>query len=285
MHQSESLEDDATPEARCVLNPLYEAAVAQKFDFEKGYQNHHWTCIQAAPRIGEPRVDELGLKGFAVRPALEPSHAARLAERVKRADTSLGPQEVGPLEVESALSAVFSPENHETINRYFLTEFAVIYFGLAQYKAQDSEPGGPEASPSFLWHCDTGPSKFLNVLIYLNGEQEHDGATQFLDSQATRSFKKLGYVFCPIEQRLSDLSGLAAKHDLPHEPITVRPDPGQAIFFEAANVLHRGLNPTRGTRCTLHLVLIPWAEPWDQFLHKHPDLLARNQDFGFPKLN
>jgi len=267
------------------VNPAFDFNMIQQFDVARGYQLHHLNCIQQAPHISKAPLDDLARRGFDLRPILEPGFANRLADRAKAAGRNVYPGDMEKPEVEATLNAVFSPQVHAMVNRYFLTDFAVIFFGLLHTKplAEQEDPSKP--SVSFGWHCDGGPMKHLKMLIYLNANDEHDGATDYLDSFATGLFKKVGYVFCPIHLRLQDLSGLAELHGIPYEPLRLRPGRGEGITFEPAGVLHKGVYPTRGVRCVLQLGLIPWPTPWQQFFAQNYDLLIRNTGSGFPKLN
>lgn len=267
------------------VNPAFDYNMIQQFDVARGYQLHHLRCIEKAPRISNAPLDGLARRGFDLRPILEPAFAKGLAERVKAAGRNLYPGDMEKPQVEGILNAVFSPAVHAMINRYFLTEFAVIFCGLILTKPLDEQDDPDKPSVSFGWHCDGGPMKHLKMLIYLNSKQEHDGATDYLDSFVTSLFKKVGYVFCPIHMRLQDLSGLAAQHGIPYEPLRLRPDCGEGITFEPAGVLHKGVYPTRGMRCLIQLGLIPWPTPWQHFFAQNYDLLVRNTGSGFPKLN
>jgi len=267
------------------VNPAFDFSMIQQFDVARGYQLHHLKCIQQAPRISQAPLDDLGRQGFDVRSILEPKFADGLADRVKAAGRNVYPGDMEKAEVEGILNAIFSPSVHAMVNRYFLTEFAVIFFGLLHTKplTEQEDPNTP--SVSFGWHCDGGPMKHLKMLIYLNSNNEHDGATDYLDSSATALFKKVGYVFCPIHLRLQDLSGLAAQHRVPYDPQRLRPDRGEGITFEPAGVLHKGVYPTRGVRCVLQVGLIPWPVSWQQFFAQNYELLVNNTGSGFPKLN
>lgn len=267
------------------VNPAFDFNMIQQFDVGRGYQLHHLKCIEKAPRISKAPLDDLARRGYDLRPILDHRFANGLADQVKAAGRNVYPGDMEKAEVETTLNTVFSPAVHAMINRYFLTEFAVIFFGLIHTKplAEQEDPDKP--SVSFGWHCDGGPMKHLKMLIYLNSNEEHDGATDYLDSFATGLFKKVGYVFCPIHMRVQDLAGLAAQHGIPYEPRRLRPDCGEGITFEPAGVLHKGVYPTRGVRCVLQLGLIPWPTPWQQFFAGNYDLLVRNTGSGFPKLN
>ena len=133
--------------------------------------------------------------------------------------------------------------------------------GLALTGRERSDPGG-EPNVSFSWHCDGGPTKHLKVLLYLNGSDEHGGNTRFLDRATTDAFKKIGYVFCDIDHRLDDLAALAGEHGIAYRPLEAPMRTGEAILFEPANVLHKGVWPTRAPRYLLQICIVPSPMPW-----------------------
>lgn len=267
------------------LNPVFEPSMLHHYDLSYGYQAHHIKCISENPKGTESPFDLLNLKGLDLRQVLEPALTRKFAERAKQADRTihLG-DDLEPAEVEEAMTAVFSPEIHALLNRYFLTDFAVIFFALSLTKPPTSQAEPQKTNVSFGWHCDGGPTKHLKIMVYLNPAEEHDGATDFLDSIVTGLFKKIGYVFCPIDRRLPDLSELAAQHDLPYNPVRVRPDAGEAVIFEPSNVLHKGVFPTRGVRAVMTMILIPSATPWQSFYQRNQHILVQNTGAGFPNL-
>ena len=267
------------------LNPVFEPNMLHQYDLSYGYQAHHIRCIKENPKGTEAPFDLLNLKGLDVRRVLAPDHAAKLAARARQADRTihLG-DDLTAEEVEETLSAVFSPEIHALLNRYFLTEFVCIFFALSVTKPLENPENPEKTNASFGWHCDGGPTKHLKIMVYLNPAEEHDGATDFLDSIMTGLFKKIGYVFCPVDRRLTDLGELAAQYDLPYAPLRLQPDAGEAVIFEPAGTLHKGICPTRGERCLLTMILIPSAAPWQTFFHRNQEILVRNTGAGFPKL-
>jgi len=100
--------------------------------------------------------------------------------------------------------------------------------------------------------------------MYLNGTESHGGNTEFLDRSATQEFERLGYVFGPNKRRSDDLAPLARKNGLRYEPRMWPIKAGEALLFEPAGALHRGIMPSRGNRYLLSLMLTPSPMPWRQ---------------------
>ncbi len=144
---------------------------------------------------------------------------------------------------------------------YFEAEYLVHTAMLIRTRASSEAP-----TVSFRWHCDKGPERHLKLLIYLNDHKAHQGGTEYLDLDDTAAVGRHGYVFGWTRRRTSRLDALeriAGKSLHVHRRT---PDAGDAVLFQPARVLHRGLAPRTGDRLVLTLCLLPSPVPWRQAL-------------------
>ena len=266
------------------LNPAYALDTIRIFDHERGYWAHHQSCVRMSPRLKRGRLDNLARNGFDLRPALDPAFAAALATRARKEARNLGPRELGQAMVRDILERTLTPEIHGVLNGYFLTEFAVIFMRIDLTEPRQAQTPDTPPEVSFSWHCDGGPSTHLKLLVYLNPAAEHDGATEVLSNAVTAQFKKLGYVFAPASKRLTDLSDLAARNGIVYAPQRLQPDAGEALIFEPAGVLHKGVYPTRGARVMIEVWLVPWVQDWRRFFDANFNILLNNADCNFPQI-
>ena len=230
-------------------------------DVEKGYQGHHFRSVLAADERGfspDGRLDPLRRYGWDVvstEMPLYPLGAADPRGYLTGPDSAV---EMGKALSRTYLGACLD-SNDEQIRQYFCCDYAPIALSVVR--------GLPnEDNVSMRWHCDSGPTRHLKMLVYLN---ETDGATGVIKRMDTDLFFRAGYAYCELKQRLGDdgTREFALKHEIPFCPTFVTPPPGQAILFEPALVLHRGKAPTEGERVMLQIILVPemrlWREHFD----------------------
>jgi hypothetical protein len=155
------------------------------------------------------------------------------------------------------LERVLAPAVDARARDFFESEYFVLWYSVSR-----AVPVREAGKNSFLWHCDRGPGAHLKLLLYLNDHSEHGGGTEFLDLAATERIAETGYVYAPVRTRVGDLAPLAARVGVEYAPWEARLDAGEGILFQPANVLHRGLLPTRGPRLVATLCLLPSAIPW-----------------------
>ena len=221
-------------------------------DVEKGYQMHHFRSVLAADERGfspDGRLDALRRVGWDV-------VDTDLEYESMSYDVITGPDsatDIGKAHSRRYLGACLDP-NDEQIRQYFSCDYAPI--SLSVVRVQPNED-----NVSMRWHCDSGPTRHLKMLVYLN---ETDGATGVIERMDTDLFFRAGYAYCGLEQRLGDdgTREFALKQEIPFYPTFVTPPPGQAILFEPALVMHRGKAPTEEERVMLQIILVPEMRLW-----------------------
>jgi len=162
------------------------------------------------------------------------------------------------------LGKILNDDVSDRIRSYFQSEFFVHWFQFARAYPH------PNPSDSFLWHRDGGPKAFVNIMIYLNPTEEHGGNTHFLDIETTAKLARVGYEFPNVEERLGDLTELAAKAGAKYEPFISTINAGEGLIFKAREVLHRGVLPTMGPRYVMFINLMPSFRPWRDGFERWP---------------
>ena len=94
---------------------------------------------------------------------------------------------------------------------------------------------------------------------------------------------KTGYTFGPVKERVEDLGPIAARHGIEIHPKQFSIRAGQGILFEPAQLLHRGLPPSKAPRKIMQILILPSPLPWREALEKlrSADLPAR-RNLAFP---
>ena len=127
--------------------------------------------------------------------------------------------------------------------------------------------------PSDAWHYDNHYSSYtLKLMVYLNGQAEAKGATDFCSSKASSAFTAAtNYIgvlpqrdqFKQLARQAQDILNL--DNDTLDPPyLRVCPeDPGTAIWFYPHPVLHRGIAPSNGERHVLSfsMMALPKGSP------------------------
>lgn len=94
-----------------------------------------------------------------------------------------------------------------------------------------------------------------------------------------------GYFFCPLQERLADLTELDRVHGIAAVPeIQLAPTAGEAILFQPSRVLHKGIRPTWGRRRMFSLGIIPCPGGWRKAFPVFESTLIQNTGFDFPPL-
>jgi hypothetical protein len=249
------------PFNRPALDPARTAAARHDFDVVRGFDSYAAHCRAVAPRDLAP--GELAARGVDLMPILPKARASEALSALLVAQTGKRSNDKG-IDYSEALELTddaLLPLLDETLGAadtaiagHFGSEYLICSLGVSRTLPVSG------ARRSFLWHCDRGPRRFLKVLLYLN--EGHGGNTEFLDRATTAEFEALGYVFGPNRRRLADLSRLARKFGILHTPLRWPIRTGDALLFEPASVLHRGIMPTTGERYMLSLMLLPSPVPW-----------------------
>lgn len=242
------------------LNPGGDAQIKALFDDKAGYAKLHRACQNQFTRTDISSEDDLQRDGFNKVAALDEAECAKLRSMI---DLDLDFLRNHFYRV-NLMGKIFSGEVDRRVSGYFGSEYLPLWCRFYR-----NDPNG-NAGVSFNWHCDGGPTKHLKILLYLNASDECGGNTQFLDRNTTDAFKRIGYVFCDINHRLNDLSSLADEHNIPYAPFESEIRTGEAIIFEPANILHKGLWPTRAPRYLLQICIVPSPVPWRQMCENFP---------------
>lgn len=248
------------------LDPQRTARARRDFDVERGFDRYAAFCQSRLARP-VPANDENGEVGIELLPILSEQRAAESLDDIRRTSSGIRPNGKGidysevlaferPDALLPVLEEVLRGAVEERLLRHFQAEFLVYSLDVVRTLPKS------ESRRSFLWHCDRGPRRFLKILLYLNGTAEHGGNTEFLDRPTTQGFERLGYVFGPNKRRAADLGPLARKHGMPYRPLSWPVKAGEALLFQPASVLHRGIMPTRGDRYLLSIMLLPSPVPW-----------------------
>jgi len=159
--------------------------------------------------------------------------------------------------LQALLSAVLAGDLDQRIVEYFGSEYLLHWWAFSVTR-QATE----QASVSFRWHCDKGPSSHLKLIAYLNPTAEHGGNTEFMDLADSESVARRGYLFGRSKTRTPDIGHLSriAGRELASHARPLRA--GQAVLFQPSRVLHRGLSPDRGERVVMTLCILPSPVHW-----------------------
>jgi len=247
------------------------AHVRRRYDRDCGYERFHSYCrarlLRAVPETA------LELHGVEQLRVWSEGEASRLLDRIRNGFRVIpfrrNADRVHEYRIDDAgfaldmLAAALPPTVDARIVRFFRSEYFVHWFVVTR-----AQPRQYEDFNSFLWHCDRGPRAHLKLLIYLNGHEEHGGATEFLDLAATRRFESSGYLFGAVADRRSDLSALADTVGAQFRPDRWRGAAGEASLFTPSRVLHRGVMPDRKPRYVLAICLLPSPVPWRAALER-----------------
>ncbi len=268
---------------RSALDTRRFEATIRDYDEVRGYGDWHRRCQAAydgpADLIGP--LDDQGVERVRV---LEPARAADALDQLRAASR-------GCLETKSR----YYSERHEITDRALLdglfgesfsgpldakiTNWLASHYMIFWWNLSTAMPRR-KAERAFLWHCDSGPSRYLNLLIYLNPTAEHGGGTEFLDRSTTDAIAESGYIFGPTRKRKADLANIARAWGIAIQPIQFDLDAGEGILFQPSRVLHKGLLPDRGERWTLAFCLLPSPVPW-RIVHDRTGSTGPAQDYSW----
>jgi len=236
-------------------NPNGQATVEEAFDVRLGYRAYLEHCRQRFSRAEAARESELHRIGVEMVPVFDAGECKTIRDYMDRDISEDGPLFEEELKKQLFLR-IFNDEIDSLITGYFGSEYYALWFAFNR-----NDPADPPG-PSFLWHCDGGPNVHLKILIYFSGTEEHGGNTEFLDPVTTARFKQVGYPFSQIQDRLADLEPMAREHAIPYRPFRFRPKAGAAVLFNPMQMLHHGIQPTRGIRYVMQVCLIPAEHGW-----------------------
>lgn len=154
------------------------------------------------------------------------------------------------------IAAVLTTPVAAAIERHFGSPFMLYNMHVSRLST------GAAAKRSLLWHCDSGPSRHLKLLTYLDDSEATGGNTAFLDRGSSDRFLAVGYTFGPLGSRRTDLMPIARRYGIRYQPLTWQIRPGQGLLFEPSRVLHRGVVPGMAPRHIVTMLLLPSAARW-----------------------
>lgn len=251
-------------------DPRRALATWQEFDERRRYAQYLAKCRAAWQRSPEPPADfDLEHRGFTYLRALEPEAAtACIAALESRHQPQLIKKDSRHLEgfrvddrrwLEGLLGQMLQGRVDAAISGYFRSEYLVHWVTF-----QLTRPAREQKIVSFRWHCDKGPSAHLKLIVYLNPTVSHGGNTDFIDLDDTVACR--GYLFGWSKARTGDSADLARIAGRALTTYRREREAGESVLFQPSRVLHRGVSPTRGSRLTATLCLLPSPVPWRRAL-------------------
>tara|TARA_R110002012_G_scaffold242832_1_gene417311 strand:+ start:11076 stop:13202 length:2127 start_codon:yes stop_codon:yes gene_type:complete len=163
-----------------------------------------------------------------------------------------------PSVLETLLPLVLTEEVDRELISYFQSEYCIFWWSI--YKVEDDM----EDNAYFTkWHCDSGPQNHLKLIVYLNGYDEHKSCTGFLNKKTTDQLKDIGYIYNDINNRVLDISDLCKHYKISFSPEYSKPNTGDCLIFNPAQLAHKALSPSKGhTRYALNLCLVQSESSW-----------------------
>ncbi len=257
------------------------------YDDIRGFGAYHQRCRQALNREVDGAETDLVDQGYTVIEPLSEEEARTFWDRLE--DSSSGyvrkrgndytaymrfDDETVPDEL---LARVFNPAVDARIVNFFGSEYVPWW-----YSVQRAEPD-VRAKRAFCWHCDKGPSKWRKILLYFTNVADTGGATTLVDREASEVAARAGYTFGPLAARTDDLSDIEKRTGYTFSPITPDLRAGQGVLFEPAQLLHRGIPPTRAPRKIMQILILPSPVHWKTGLEKlRAADPASRRDLAFP---
>jgi len=270
------------------LNPARSEHKYNLYD-SAGFLGWHAACrgVAAQETEAESNIDrQLDQDGFAVVEALSASECAELLARLYR--LKIDPRKDGAVEwaedfdvgdrqfADQTLASILRPPIAAALRRRFGSEFMVYWWMAAR-----TVPG-KSSTRSMCWHCDTGPTRHLKLLVYLEDSSQSGGSTEFLAPAASDRLRQAGYTFGATSRRTTDLGPLARALELDARPIRPELRAGQALIFEPTRTLHRGVVPTLQHRHVVTLCLLPSPVDW-RIVARSVGFPGRNMELGWPE--
>ncbi len=161
-------------------------------------------------------------------------------------------------------SRVITPEIEKELSAYFGSHFAIMF-----YSSRNITLNSRETNPSIKWHCDGAPTKSAMLMCYLNGEEDHESSTLFIDEEPTRKLKEVGYIYSMVADRHEEIDDLLDYYEIDNNIHRHSYKAGESVLFGASQVAHRAEVPKiEGARTTLDFCFIPSPVPWIEAIEK-----------------
>ncbi len=233
----------------------------RKYDHDLNYGPYHEHAKAAFTRRAQMVDCELlnfGAEKVHVMPEI---HAAHVRQRI---DAGLlnwtDKRQIGDI-----LTVAFNPEVDSRLISFFESEYVPTQIGFGIHKGTGAlaESGG--------WHCDSGPTKHLVMILYLTPSEGAAGNTVFANKEITKPLIDAGYIACKVEDRLDDITPVLDDLSLePFEEVHFDMHPGEALIFEAGALMHKGVPPVHEARYTMVLALVPSTQHWMEAIRSTP---------------
>ncbi len=251
-------------------DPRRAEAIWREFDEHRHYAEYLAHCRAVWRRSPAPLADsDLEQRGFTYLRALESAAAgAYVTDIESRYKPQLLKKDSRDLEgfrvddrpwLNGLLGQVLQGPVDAAVAAFFRSEYLVHWVALSVTRQADEQ-----ASVSFRWHCDKGPSAHLKLIVYLNATDSHGGNTEFMDLADTMAVARRGYLFGWSKTRTGDVARLSRMAGRQLAPRLRALDAGEAVLFQPGRVLHRGISPMRGPRLTATLCLLPSPVHWQR---------------------
>ncbi len=276
-----------------------EALLKHSYDQEMGFGRWHKRCQsvfeQAKGLKEEPSArstHDLDVKGYEFVNALTPGQcqetidACRSVEQERSVVSEAEYQYQFQMEdeqLESNYRLIFASEIARKITAFFKAHFFIWSVGVIKTKPYS----GDSIGPSFHWHRDFGPSAHLKLLVYLNGFDEHGGATQLMSIVDTQRVRRCGYSFPVLEGRQTDISYFAQQANIDYPPGIPSLHTGEAVLFRPFDVLHKAVFPNKGPRYMISMIILPSKRPWMEALRLWPislQQMCHGKQFDLPSI-
>ncbi|MEY8203537.1 MAG: GSCFA domain-containing protein [Bermanella sp.] len=177
---------------------------------------------------------------------------------------SRNPELVFDDEVVSLIDSIISDDIDRELKAYLGSNYAIMFYGR-----RDVTDKSRDENPSICWHCDAAPLNSAMLICYLNGDEEHNSSTLFMDETNTKALKKVGYVYCRVRDRRENIDELLNYYDLENNEKRHSFKAGESVIFGAASIIHRAQVPSAGTtRRSFDLCIIPSPIPWKEAIRK-----------------
>lgn len=235
------------------LNPLASTEQKNLCDIKWGYGRVHQDARKKFTRSASMVFGDLNSERVEKFKIFSEDECAEFRKRLDAGEDILADR----AETMKIMERVFNPELDARLISYFNSEY--VPEGVQFEKILPTET--PHHSD--CWHCDGGPSKQVVMIIYLSPSEADAANTVFTDPTNTDYLKALGYLFCPIDARVDDLTPLYDHYGLAHlEEKTFEMTAGDAVVFQAANIMHKRSLPKIDPRYVLVVCVLPSPLPW-----------------------
>ena len=264
--------------------------ITESFDYIFGYLNANKACKLAFGDNPIPNITSaVSEVGFSKHQFIDKELADKLLLLLKQRETdslntgsfltSLFALNDDPHLCFELMATIFRGQVRNEIEHYFQSHFMPYYINAWRTLPKNLCDLGDRDDISYRWHCDSGPSRMLKILFYLNDFDEHQGGTLLMDLHRTRRLSEFGYTGCPINHRRENLDAILNHLGEPQQPTEFHAQAGQGFLFQNTNVLHKGMAPTRGPRFAIQIGLIPSPAPWQAaFKNLQNKLLANRKN-------